>query len=57
MLLGCRGGTTAQAEGNNNMKLMHRAVAAATIISSVAVVGFGGTVLAADCGARSTKAA
>ena len=39
------------------MKLMHRAVAAATIISSVAVVGFSGTALAGDCEARSTTAA
>lgn len=57
MLLVCRGGTTAQAEGTNNMKLMHRAVAAATIISSVAVVGVAGTALAGPCGARSTTAA
>jgi hypothetical protein len=39
------------------MKLMYRAVAAATIISSVAVVGFAGTALAGPCEARSTTAA
>ena len=58
MLLSCRGGTTAQAEGTNNMKLMHRAVAAATIITGVAVMGVTGTAMAAgECGARSTTAA
>jgi hypothetical protein len=40
------------------MKLMHRAVAAATIISSVAVFGFASSAAAAgECGARSTTAA
>jgi hypothetical protein len=39
------------------MKLMHRAVAAATIVSSLAVVGLGSTAMAGPCEARSTTAA
>lgn len=39
------------------MKLMHRAVAAATIITSIGIVGVAGTASAGPCEARSTSAA
>ena len=41
----------------DTMKLMYRAEAAATIISSVVVVGVGGTAMASPCEARNTWAA
>lgn len=39
------------------MRLMHRAVAAAMILSAVSVVGVGGTAMASPCEARNTSAA
>lgn len=39
------------------MKLMHRAVAAATLLTSIGMVGWAGSVSAGPCEARSTSAA
>jgi hypothetical protein len=53
------GGTTADhmAEGTTHMKLMHRAITAATVITSIGLVGWAGTASAGPCEPRSTAAA